>query len=242
MPPSIVILTGAGISVESGLATFRDLDGLWSRVRIEDVATPDAYARDPARVHAFYNARRRQLADPAIQPNAAHRALARLEAAWSAPFLLVTQNVDDLHVRACSRKLLPMHGALRRVRCLACGETVPWDDDLNADTPCPACESGRLRPDVVWFGEVPHGLDEIGAALDGCGLFVSVGTSGQVHPAASFVAAVRGRAWTVELNLQPSEGTPLFDEARHGPATKVVPRFVDELLRSLGNGLTARWT
>ncbi len=230
MPPSIVILTGAGISAESGLATFRDPDGLWSRVRIEDVATPEAFERDPARVHAFYNARRRKLADPAIQPNAAHRALARLEAAWPAAFLLVTQNVDDLHVRAGSRKLLPMHGALRRARCVACCGTMPWDDDLGTDTPCPACESARLRPDVVWFGEVPHGLDEIGEALDGCGLFVSVGTSGQVYPAAGFVAAVRGRARTVEMNLQPSEGTPLFDEARHGPATEVVPRFVDELL------------
>ncbi len=230
MPPAIVILTGAGISAESGLATFRDPDGIWSRVRIEDVATPDAFARDPARVHAFYNARRRQIIDPAIQPNAAHRALARLEATWPAPFLLVTQNVDDLHARAGSHKLLPMHGALRRARCLACGETVLWGEDLSTDTPCPACEGNGLRPDVVWFGEVPHGLDEIGEALDGCDLFISIGTSGQVYPAAGFVAAVRGRARTVELNLQPSEGTPLFDEARHGPATEVVPRFVDELL------------
>jgi len=231
VPPSIVVLTGAGISAESGLATFRDSGGIWSRVRIEDVATPEAFARDPARVHAFYNARRRQLADPAIQPNAAHAALARLEAAWPAPFLLVSQNVDDLHARAGSRKLLPMHGAPRRARCLACGAAMPWDGDLGTETPCPAClRPGRMRPDVVWFGEMPYGLDEIEAALAGCGLFVSIGTSGQVYPAAGFVAAVRGRAQAVELNLQPSEGTPLFDDARHGPATAVVPRFVDEIL------------
>ena len=234
MPPSLVILTGAGISAESGLATFRDPDGIWTRVRIEDVATPEAFARDPARVQGFYNARRRQLADPAIQPNAAHLALARLEAAWSGSFLLVTQNVDDLHARAGSRKLVQMHGSLRRALCLACGARSAWDGDLDGTVPCPSCGATALRPDVVWFGEMPYGLDEIEAALAGCGLFVSVGTSGQVYPAAGFVAAVRGRARTVELNLQPSEGTPLFDEARHGPATEVVPRFVDELLAQRG--------
>jgi NAD-dependent deacetylase len=234
MPPSLVILTGAGISAESGLATFRDPDGIWSRVRIEDVATPEAFARDPARVQAFYNARRRQLADPAIQPNAAHRALARLEAAWPGPFLLVTQNVDDLHARAGSRKLLTMHGALRRALCRACGERSAWEGDLDGTVPCPACTAPTLRPDVVWFGEMPYGLDEIGAALAGCSLFVSIGTSGQVYPAAGFVASVRGRARTVELNLQPSEGTTLFDEARHGPATELVPRFVEELLAQGG--------
>ena len=234
MPPSLVILTGAGISAESGLATFRDPDGIWSRVRIEDVATPEAFARDPARVQAFYNARRRQLADPAVQPNAAHLALARLEAAWPSPFLLVTQNVDDLHARAGSRKLLQMHGALRRVLCPKCGARSAWDGDLDGTIPCPSCGATALRPDIVWFGEMPYGLDEIEAALGGCGLFVSIGTSGQVYPAAGFVAAVRGRARTVELNLQPSEGTSLFDEARHGPATEVVPRFVDELLAQRG--------
>ena len=202
-------------------------------MRIEDVATPEAFARDPARVQAFYNARRRQLADPAVQPNAAHLALARLEAAWPSPFLLVTQNVDDLHARAGSRKLLQTHGALRRALCLGCGARSAWDGDLDGAVPCPSCGATALRPDIVWFGEMPYGLDEIEAALGGCGLFVSIGTSGQVYPAAGFVAAVRGRARTVELNLQPSEGTSLFDEARHGPATEVVPRFVDELL--------ARW-
>lgn len=231
--PNVVVLTGAGISRESGLATFRDPDGIWARVRIEDVATPEAFARDPERVHAFYNARRAQLADPAIQPNAAHLALARLEREWPGGFLLVTQNVDDLHDRAGSRPL-HMHGSLRRVRCLACGAGHDRTEDVYTLTPCPACGAPRLRPDVVWFGEMPVGMDRIEAALAECGLFVSIGTSGNVYPAAGFVAEVRGRARTVELNLEPSEGAHSFDEAHHGPATAVVPPFVDALL--------ARWT
>ena len=229
--PDLVILTGAGVSAESGLATFRDPDGIWARHRVEDVATPKAFARDPARVHAFYNMRRAALADPAVAPNAAHDALARLERDWPGRVLLVTQNVDNLHDRAGSRPL-HMHGELRRVRCLACGATHRWEADLSTATPCPACGAARLRPDIVWFGEVPMGLDRIGAALDGCGLFVSVGTSGVVYPAAGFAAQVRGRARTVELNLEPSGGR--FDEAHHGPATEVVPAFVERLL--------AQWT
>ena len=225
--PGLVVLTGAGVSAESGLSTFRDPDGIWQRVRIEDVATPEAFARDPARVHAFYNARRAQL--PSAQPNAAHLALARLERAWPGPFLLVTQNVDDLHDRAGSRPL-HMHGELRRVRCLRCGRRHEWDGDLSTETPCPACGAMRLRPDIVWFGEMPVGMDRIGAALDGCGLFVSVGTSGNVYPAAGFVQEAAG-AHTVELNLEPSAGSALFNEAHHGPATQVVPAWVERLLR-----------
>jgi NAD-dependent deacetylase len=228
MAAPIVVLTGAGISRESGLATFRDADGLWARVRIEDVATPGAFARDPDRVQGFYNARRAQLRDPAIAPNAAHLALARLERAWPAEVLLVTQNVDDLHERAGSARLLHMHGELMKARCLACDAASPWRDDIAAGSACPACgEAGRLRPHVVWFGEMPLGLDRIEAALERCGLFVSIGTSGNVYPAASFVAGVRGRGRTVELNLEPSEGAALFDEAMHGPATRIVPAFVD---------------
>lgn len=229
--PRIVILTGAGISRESGLATFRDADGIWAKVRIEDVATPEAFARDPARVQGFYNARRAQLRDPAIQPNAAHLALAELERRWPAEVLLVTQNVDDLHDRAGSRNLLHMHGELMKARCARCEAVHPWPGDLSADTPCPACRrAGFMRPHVVWFGEMPLFMEEIDEALGRCGLFVSIGTSGQVYPAAGFVAEVRGRARTVELNLEPSEGSALFDEARHGPATELVPRFVAELL------------
>jgi NAD-dependent deacetylase len=233
--PSIVILTGAGISRESGLATFRDADGIWATVRIEDVATPEAFARDPARVHGFYNARRAQLRDPGVQPNAAHRALAELDARWPGGLLLVTQNVDDLHDRAGSRRLVHMHGELMKARCLHCGAVRPWPEDLSTATPCPACgRAGGMRPDVVWFGEMPLRMAEIGAALEGCDLFVAIGTSGQVHPAAGFVAEVAGRARTVELNLEPTDGTRLFEETVHGAATAVVPRFVADLLGRCG--------
>jgi NAD-dependent deacetylase len=232
--PGIVVLTGAGISRESGLATFRDEDGIWRQVRLEDVATPEAYARDPDRVLAFYNARRRSLLDASVRPNAAHLALARLEQEWPGELLLVTQNVDDLHERAGSRSLLHMHGELLRAWCLRCGATHGWREDIVRTTFCPACgKAGRMRPHVVWFGEMPLHMDAIDAALEACGLFVSVGTSGNVYPAAGFVAQVRGRAETVELNLEPSEGAALFDRAIHGPASQVVPAFVDELL--------ARW-
>jgi NAD-dependent deacetylase len=230
--PDLVLLTGAGISRESGLATFRDADGVWAKVRIEDVATPEAFARDPARVHAFYNARRAQLADPAIAPNAAHAALADLERGWPGRFTLVTQNVDDLHERAGSRAVVHMHGALGRVRCARCEVVRPWRGDLAIGTPCPACaRAGFMRPDIVWFGEMPMHMDEIEIALASCALFVSIGTSGNVYPAAGFVAALRGRARTVELNLEPSEGAALFDEAHHGPATRIVPDFVSRILR-----------
>ena len=230
--PAIVVLTGAGISRELGLATFRDAGGLWHKERIEDVATPQAFRRDPGRVHAFYNARRAQLAE--VAPNAAHLALVALERAWTArggDFLLVTQNVDDLHARAGSERLLQMHGALRRGRCLGCDEVSPWDGPMGLDSACPRCAaSGRMRPDIVWFGEMPMHMEVIAAALERCGLFVSIGTSGAVYPAAGFVAEVRGRARRVELNLEPSEGAALFDEAHHGPATEVVPEFVRSLL------------
>ncbi len=233
----IVILTGAGISRESGLHTFRDADGIWATVRIEDVATPQAFAADPARVQAFYDARRRGLLGPGIAPNAAHHALARLEAAWPAAVLVVTQNIDDLHERAGSRRVLHMHGELLKARCIACQASVPWRDDLAPGPPCPACGGGPLRPDVVWFGEVPHGMEPIEAALMECRLFLSIGTSGSVHPAAGFVdlvrhgrAGARGHARAVELNLERSLGAGLFDEGRYGPATQVVPAFVEELL------------
>jgi len=231
MAPPIVILTGAGISRESGLATFRDADGLWARHRIEDVATPEAFARNPDLVQRFYNARRAQLLDPAIQPNAAHLALARLEAAWPAPLLLVTQNIDGLHARAGSRNVIAMHGELQKARCLACGGVTNWPQDLNAHSACPTCgAAGKLRPHVVWFGEMPLEMDRIEAALHECGLFISIGTSGQVYPAAGFVQAVRRQARCVELNLEATEGTALFHEAQHGPATQIVPAFVERML------------
>ncbi|MBW7852512.1 MAG: NAD-dependent protein deacylase [Rhodospirillales bacterium] len=233
----IVVLTGAGISRESGLHTFRDADGIWATVRIEDVATPEAFRRDPRRVHAFYNERRRGLQAPTVAPNPAHRALARLEAEWPAEVLVVTQNIDDLHERAGSRRVVHMHGELLKAFCGRCAAVMEWRGDLGVDAACPACDhAGALRPHVVWFGEMPLEMDRIYRALDGCGLFVSIGTSGAVYPAAGFVAHVRGRgvAKAVELNLEPSDGADRFHEARYGPASRVVPRFVDELLAGRG--------
>lgn len=240
-PRRLVILTGAGISRESGVPTFRDPDGIWAKVRVEDVATPEAFARDPARVNAFYNERRRQLLAGNVQPNAAHRALARLEAGWPGDFMLITQNIDDLHERAGSRQPVHMHGELLRARCPDCDATFPWRDDITAASRCPACGTadahhpgGRwLRPDVVWFGEMPLHLDRIYAALNRCDLFAAVGTSGSVYPAAQFVAeAAAAGAHTVELNLVPSENSAGFVEHLHGPATHVVPAWVDRLLAS----------
>lgn len=229
----IVILTGAGISKESGLDTFRCAGGIWSQVRLEDVATPEAFHRDPVMVHRFYNDRRRQLQDPAITPNAAHAALARLERDWGGEVLIVTQNIDDLHERGGARAVLHMHGELNKIRCEACGAVQTWTHDLSVQDVCPACSrGGRLRPHVVWFGEMPLEMERILDALERCGLFVSIGTSGSVYPAAGFVQHVmaQGQAHTVELNLDPSEGAGLFDETLYGPATEVVPRFVDRVL------------
>lgn len=231
---SIVILTGAGISKESGLSTFRDADGIWTKVNVEDVATPQAFVRDPEGVHAFYNARRKRLAAGTVEPNAAHAALARLEREWPGDVLVVTQNIDDLHERAGSRNLLHMHGELLKVRCEACADVIPWQGDLGLADVCRSCATpGRLRPHVVWFGEMPFAMDAIYEALGRCGLFISIGTSGNVYPAAGFVQQARftGNAHTVELNLEPSEGARVFAEATYGPATQIVPAYVERILR-----------
>ncbi|MGV9006790.1 MAG: NAD-dependent deacylase [Brevundimonas sp.] len=228
---NLVILTGAGISAESGVPTFRADDGLWMGHRIEDVATPEGFARDPARVQAFYNDRRRQLAQ--VEPNAAHQALADLAARWDGEILLVTQNVDDLHDRAHAATppapgfaLIHMHGELLKAACTVTGRVCDWPGDLAADQPSPFHPAGRLRPHIVWFGEFPLQMDRIEAALDRCDLFVSIGTSGAVFPAAGFVQLARqAGARTVELNLEPTQGARLFDEGRYGPATAVVPGF-----------------
>jgi NAD-dependent deacetylase len=232
MPRAVVILTGAGISKESGLDTFRDPDGIWSRVRVEDVATPNAFARDPERVHAFYNARRQSLRSPAVQPNPAHIALAELEREWKGGFLLVTQNIDDLHERAGSVRLLHMHGELLKARCGRCGEICCQETDLTIASVCPSCrKAGAMRPHVVWFGEIPFEMDVIEHALQRCDLFVSIGTSGSVYPAAGFVAEARAAgAQTVELNLATSERASDFAEARYGLASETVPALVAELL------------
>lgn len=253
----IVVLTGAGISAESGIATFRASDGLWENHRVEDVASPDGFARDPALVHRFYNARRAahegRLAPEAeglsaalstgeescaaAQPNDGHRALAEFEESWvqgrsDRDFLLITQNIDALHERAGSKMLLHMHGELLRVRCAATGQLHFWRDDCFVDTPCPCCgRPGNLRPHVVWFGEVPLFLDEIAEALMRADLFVSIGTSGHVYPAAGFhqIAQSAG-ATTVELNLEPSLNSSYFDRGVYGPASQVVRPFFRELL------------
>ncbi len=226
----IIILTGAGISAESGLATFRGPDGLWEGHRVEDVATPEAFARDPALVQAFYDARRARLKE--VEPNAAHRALARLDAHWPGDLLIVTQNVDDLHERAGARRILHMHGALRSAWCLACDARTAWDADLGDGPSCPACGiSARLRPDIVWFGEMPYEIDRIDDAVRNADLFVSIGTSGAVYPAAGLVQTARYcGAHTLEMNLDPSLGSVHFHESRIGRAGDLVPAWVDALL------------
>jgi NAD-dependent deacetylase len=228
-PASIVILTGAGISAESGVPTFRGPDGLWEGHRVEDVATPEAYARDPDTVLRFYDLRRAALAG--VEPNAAHRALARLDAGFDGDLLLVTQNVDDLHERAGSRRLLHMHGELKRSLCAACGDSRPFEGEMLGRPACAACGAQAIRPDIVWFGEMPYEMDRIERALAGCDLFVSIGTSGAVYPAAGFVQTARHYgAATLELNLERSAGTSWFREARHGLASELVPAWVDEVL------------
>lgn len=229
---NIVVLTGAGLSAESGVATFRDKGGIWSKYDIEDVATPDAFRRNPSLVHDFYNERRR--AHAGVEPNAAHFALARLEREHQGTVTVVTQNIDALHEAAGSRNLIHMHGELLKALCALCGERHAWGEDLSLMTACPSCaKRGGMRPDVVWFGEMPYEMESIYRALVGADLFISIGTSGNVYPAAGFVAATReAGAHTVELNLEPSEAAHVFHEAIHGPATRVVPAYVDTLLGS----------
>lgn len=228
----VVVLTGAGISAESGIRTFRGADGLWEGHRIEDVASPEGFRRDPATVYRFYNERRRQLVSPAIKPNAAHLALAELEAELGGDFLLVTQNIDDLHKRAGNKRILPMHGELRKTRCTACGAVPDFDGDFDHQTVCPACGvAGYLRPHVVWFGEMPLYMDEIYEALMQCDVFAAIGTSGHVYPAAGFVElATRAGAETVEINLEKSAVHSSFEQTLYGTATEQVPMWVDLLL------------
>ena len=226
---NIVILTGAGVSAESGIGTFRDKGGLWEQHRVEDVATPQGFARDPDRVFRFYDMRRETIQK--AEPNAAHHALAKLEALWPGEFLLVTQNVDDLHDRAGNQQLIHMHGEHLNAWCMACDVRSPWRGTLADRPDCPACGTPSLRPDVVWFGEMPYRMDEINAAVSACDLFVSIGTSGAVYPAAGYVRKARSYgAQTLELNLEPSAGSRHFDASRHGLATEIVPAWVDEML------------
>lgn len=222
----IVVLTGAGVSAESGLGTFRDAGGLWAKYPLEEVATPEGFAADPNKVHGFYNARRANART--ASPNAAHTALARLGAAPGIELTLVTQNIDDLHERAGSRNVIHMHGEIMRALCAACGHRWDAPPEMKASDPCPACGTDATRPDVVWFGEIPYHMDKIAVALSQADVFASIGTSGTVYPAASFVAeAAHHGAETVEINLAPSEGQDLFDRRILGPATQTVPAWVD---------------
>jgi NAD-dependent deacetylase len=227
---NIVILTGAGVSAESGIDTFRGAGGLWENHRVEDVATPEAFERDPALVLRFYDMRREAI--QLKQPNAAHEALARLDREWDGGLLIVTQNVDDLHERGGASRVLHMHGEHLNAWCLACDVRSPWRGTLIEHPPCPQCGKKALRPDVVWFGEMPYRMDDIYGALREADLFVSIGTSGAVYPAAGFVRNARDLgAQTLELNLEESQGSRWFHESRLGPATEIVPAWVEEMLR-----------
>jgi NAD-dependent deacetylase len=227
--PNIVVLTGAGISAESGIATFRGPGGLWEGHRVEDVCTPEALARDPGLVHRFYDLRRAALA--AVEPNPAHHALARLDAEWPGELLIVTQNVDDLHERAGATRMLHMHGELKSALCAACGAARPWAGELPPGTRCPDCGAPAMRPDIVFFGEMPYQMERIERALATCDLFVSIGTSGAVYPAAGFVQTARHwGAATLEINLEPSQGSFLFEESRMGRASELVPVWVEAVL------------
>lgn len=228
--PRIVILTGAGVSAESGIRTFRAADGLWEEHRVEDVASPEGFAANPELVQRFYNERRRHLLGSKTKPNAAHKAIAKLEKEFNGEVLVVTQNIDDLHERAGSKNVIHMHGELLKAQCEYCNAVVDMRGDLSVDDRCEHCE-GRMRPHIVWFGEMPLRMEEIFTALELCDLFAAIGTSGNVHPAAGFVKVARSAgAHTVEINLEESEVNTDFDETRLGLASKQVPKWVNELL------------
>ena len=229
--PNIVILTGAGISAESGLKTFRDNDGLWENHRVEEVATPEAFEQNPSLVYRFYNARRVQLQQDDVNPNAAHEALAKLEKAFGSNLMLVTQNVDDLHERGGSQSVYHMHGKLLSARCAISQQTFDWSDSFDHTTKCPCCNRVTLRPDIVWFGEMPMYMEEIYDALSKADVFIAIGTSGNVYPAAGFVQiAKESGAHTIEANLEPGVTNALFDESLTGPASHIVPQWVDQLM------------
>ncbi len=230
---NVVILTGAGISAESGLDTFRDRGGIWEKYDLMELATPEAFAQNPARVHEFYNLRRETVRK--ARPNAAHYALARLEQEYPGKVHIITQNVDSLHERAGARNLCHMHGELNKARCQGCGAVSQWPGPLSQQSVCPACgAAGQLRPHIVWFGEAPFFMTEINHLLRKCDIFISIGTSGSVYPAAGFVQAAyeHGAKQTVELNLAPSDGKSLFSIRHYGKATRIVPEFVADMIRN----------
>lgn len=228
----VVVLSGAGISAESGIQTFRAADGLWENHRIEDVASPEGFARNPALVQQFYNERRRQLQSHRVSPNPAHFALVQLEQSLQDRFLLITQNVDNLHERAGSQRLIHLHGELLKVRCVKSEVIYPWQTDILPNTRCNCCDIPQaLRPHIVWFGEMPFEMEHIHYALSKADLFIAIGTSGNVYPAANFVEIAKNHgAQSIELNLEPTKGSTLFDQAYYGKAGTIVPRYIDQLL------------
>lgn len=231
--PRIVILTGAGLSSESGIDIYRGKTGLWEKYRLEDVATPEAYKQTPGKVHEFYNIRRSQLSDPKIKPNDAHKALARLDKELGQEVMIITQNVDDLLEKAGVRQVIHMHGELTKIRCENCANVQVWDKDLDVETICTQCgEAGFLRPHIVWFGEIPFGLEMIYTALANCETYISIGTSGSVYPAGGFVQEARkGKCnETVEINSEDTAISSFFDRRITGKAGDVVPGYIDELL------------
>lgn len=230
----IVVLTGAGISAESGLKTFRDSDGLWEGHAVDEVATPEGFERNPSLVYQFYNERRRQLLSDDVKPNLAHYALAELEKSFQGDFLLVTQNVDDLHERAGSKNVIHMHGELLSARCCRSGQSFVLLEDIDEHSLCSCCDpSQAVRPDIVWFGEMPFAMNKIGDALQSADLFVSIGTSGNVYPAAGFVREAKmSGAYSIEINLEPSDGQSFFDDTHYGLASNEVPKFVSQFLPS----------
>lgn len=232
MTKRMMVLTGAGVSAESGIPTFRGSDGLWEGYRPEEVATPEAFARNPELVHRFYNLRRRQLQQPEIQPNAAHRALAELERSFDGEVLLVTQNVDDLHARAGSRNLLAMHGQLMEARCVATGDVFRWTDDLSMQTRHPERPDlvGTLRPHIVWFGETPFGLEKISDFAADCDWFLAIGTSAVVYPAAGIVDLTPAHCRRIEINLEATPQSPRFETSIRGRASEEVPKCVARFL------------
>lgn len=225
---NVLILTGAGISAESGIPTFRDANGLWKGRRPEEVATPEAFEQTPDLVYQFYNERRRKLLSPSIRPNAAHVALVDFEKHHLGEFLIVTQNVDDLHQRAGSVNVLSMHGELLKARCCASGEVLPWRTDMDANSQSERTE-GRLRPHIVWFGEQPFGLEQIAVAAAKADLFVAIGTSAVVYPAAGIVNYTRESCRRVEANTDDTPQSAAFDESIRGQASIEVPKFLNGL-------------
>lgn len=229
---NIVVLTGAGISAESGIRTFRAADGLWEDHRIEDVATPEAFERDPELVQRFYNMRRQPILDKEVHPNAAHRALAKLENEFPGKLTLITQNIDNLHEQAGSENVLHMHGEILKMHCKKTKQVYPCEQSLSVDDICGCCsQKGYLRPHIVWFGEMPLFMDEIYQCLEQADLFVAIGTSGNVYPAAGFVEiANQVGADSLEINLEQSNVASAFDKVMYAPATDAVPKWVSTII------------